>query len=113
MSLVGTRPPTMDEWENRKDIVHMYVKSKIKIHLNNGNGLLFLMAVFLTTFYLYKDLGISTLLGWGMVLVFAMINFILRMSYKFSVILPVEKISYIFIVVIIGSMSSRKQLQIH
>lgn len=76
----------------------MYVKSKIKIHLNNGNGLLFLMAVFLTTFYLYKDLGISTLLGWGMVLVFAMINFILRMSYKFSVILPVEKISYIFIV---------------
>ena len=89
----------------------MYVKSKIKIHLNNGNGLLFLMAVFLTTFYLYKDLGISTLLGWGMVLVFAMINFILRMSYKFSVILPVEKISYIFIVVIIGlfflRMSSR------
>lgn len=80
----------------------MHMKGKIKIHLNNGNGLLFLMAIFLTTFYLYKDLGITTLVGWGMVLAFAIFNFILRMSYKSFVTLSVEKMSYIFIVAMIG-----------
>lgn len=80
----------------------MRVKSKIRIHLNNGNGILFLMAVFLTTFYIYRDLGVTTLIGWGAVLAFAIFNFVLKLAYRSSVFLSFEKISYIFIAMIIG-----------
>ena len=80
----------------------MYVKSKIRIRLNDGNGELLLMALFLTTFYLYRDLGITTLIGWGIILLFSLLNIVIKLQCNLSVRLSFEKIAYLFITIIIG-----------
>ncbi|WP_270438385.1 O-antigen ligase family protein [Blautia massiliensis (ex Durand et al. 2017)] len=80
----------------------MYVKSKIRIRLNDGNGELLLMALFLTTFYLYRDLGITTLIGWGIILLFSLLNIVIKLQCNLSVRLSFERIAYLFITIIIG-----------
>ncbi len=71
--------------------------NKFKIRLNDGNGILLLVALILTTFYIYRDLGITTVLGWVIIFVYELFIVAMKIGYNSKVTLPREKIIYVLI----------------
>lgn len=76
-------------------------KGDIKLRPYDGNGLLIVISMFLTTFYIYRDFGIKTMLGWSIVMMIAIFNFLFLLRLNVRVLMSSEKCMFAFVGVMI------------
>lgn len=69
----------------------MLKHNRINIRSSEGNGILIVLSIFTATFYIYRDLGLSTLIGWFGVLGYVIFNIALRQRTKLFPKNSVEK----------------------
>lgn len=73
----------------------------IRLHAQDGNGLLVVLAIFLCTFFIYRDLGLPTTLGWGLLLAFALLNAALRIRNSSILVVGRDELVYLLIACVI------------
>ncbi len=74
---------------------------RVKLKAAEGNGLLMVTAAFLTTFYLYKALGLPTSFGWGLLLACCVINAVLRIRQSSGLEMTYGKWAYLILLLVI------------
>lgn len=73
------------------------INRSLKLRPANGNSIIVGLAIFLCTFYIYRDLGITTLVGWGTLLALVLLNVVLRLKFRVGIAMGYQKYAYVFI----------------